>query len=231
MEAATKAARWQRRKEARPNEILDAALACFAERGFSATRVDDVAARAGVTKGTLYLYFSGKEELLKALVRQSIIPNIERAEALVAAEDEPCAVILQRILQLWAHAITAPQSAIPKIMIADAGNFPELARFYLEEVASRGMGVVANLLRKGIARGEFRPLDIDHTVFSIISPMLFAMLWRHSLGRHDKRRIDAATLGQAHFDLVCRGLLADGDAARTPCLIPNPPRGHEDGTP
>lgn len=231
MEGTAKAGRWQRRKEARPSEILDAALACFAERGFSATRVDDVAARAGVTKGTLYLYFSGKEELLKALVRQSIIPNIERAEALVAEEDEPCAVILQRILQLWAHAVTAPQSAIPKIMIADAGNFPELARFYLEEVASRGMGVIARLLRKGIERGEFRPLDIDYAVFSIISPMLFAMLWRHSLGRHEERRFDPATLGQAHFDLICRGLLAEGDARAAAPKSAIPSRASEDGPP
>jgi AcrR family transcriptional regulator len=220
----TKAARWQRRKEARPSEILDAALACFAERGFSATRVDDVAARAGVTKGTLYLYFSSKEELLKAVVRQSIIPNIERAEALASVEGESCAATLKRIVLMWAQAVTAPQSAIPKIMIADAGNFPELARFYLEEVASRGMGVIARLLRKGVACGEFRPFDIDHTVFSIISPMLFAMLWRHSLGRHDVRRIEPATLGEAHWDLICRGLLAEGTA-------PAPIRLTEDGAP
>jgi AcrR family transcriptional regulator len=83
--------RWRRRKLARPGEILGAALACFAERGFAATRLDDVARRAGVTKGTLYLYFANKEELFQAVVRQALVPNIERGEALLDAADEPAA--------------------------------------------------------------------------------------------------------------------------------------------
>ena len=88
-EVAAPAQRWHRRKEARPGEILGAALACFAERGFAATRLDDVAQRAGITKGTLYLYFPNKEELFKAVVTQALVPNLERGEALLSEPGEP----------------------------------------------------------------------------------------------------------------------------------------------
>src|SRR5690348_1202063 len=98
----TPTTRWRRRKEARPAEILDAALTCFAERGFAATRLDDVAKRAGITKGTLYLYFPNKEEVFKAVVRQAIVANIARGEALVAESSEPAAVLLERLIHHWA---------------------------------------------------------------------------------------------------------------------------------
>ncbi|HJT05310.1 MAG TPA: helix-turn-helix domain-containing protein, partial [Stellaceae bacterium] len=130
----TPSTRWRRRKEARPAEILDAALACFAERGFAATRLDDVAKRAGVTKGTLYLYFPNKEELFKEVVRQAVVANIARGEALVAESAEPASVLLERIIHHWAELIPTPASAIPKLVIAEAGNFPDVARFYLDEV-------------------------------------------------------------------------------------------------
>src|SRR5262245_15098410 len=110
--------RWRRRKAARPAEILSAALDCFAERGFAATRLDDVAARAGVTKGTLYLYFPGKEELFKALVRQELLPNIERLEA-AAAGAGSAAEMLGRLVAVWAEHVAPSRIAVlPKLMIA-----------------------------------------------------------------------------------------------------------------
>src|SRR5437016_10835727 len=131
-EERTQTLRWRRRKDARPAEILTAALACFAERGFAATRLDDVALRAGVTKGTLYLYFQNKEELFKAVVRQELLPNIARAEAIVGDATEPAAFLLERLIKSFAEVISSPVSAIPKLVLAEAGNFPDLARFYLE---------------------------------------------------------------------------------------------------
>src|SRR5215831_19897546 len=99
------AVRWRRRKEDRPGEIIAAALACFAERGFAATRLDDVAHRAGVTKGTLYLYFPNKEELFKAVVAQALVPNLERGEALLseAAEPQSTAALLAEVMRGWAE--------------------------------------------------------------------------------------------------------------------------------
>jgi AcrR family transcriptional regulator len=198
--------RWRRRKEDRPGEILAAALACFAERGFAATRLEDVARRAGVTKGTLYLYFPNKEELFKAVVRQTILPNIAQAEALVAASSEPAIALLGRLLQQWFSLHGTPASAIPKLVLAEAGNFPDLARFYHVEVVQRGMRLIRGLLQRAVERGEIRAVDVDNTVFCIVGPVILSMLWRHSFERHESAPIDADALRRTLLDLLTHGL-------------------------
>jgi AcrR family transcriptional regulator len=201
--------RWRRRKEARPEEILSAALESFAERGFAATRIEDVAARAGISKGTLYLYFDGKEELFKAVVRQALLPNLARIEALAASFEGPSASLLERLLATVAGVVESRVGAIPKLVIAEAGNFPDLARFYLDEVVHRGLGLIAGILRRGIARGEFRAIDVDHAVFCVIAPLLIAALWKSSLEPHDQTGpLDVQALVWAHLDLLLRGLEA-----------------------
>jgi AcrR family transcriptional regulator len=201
--------RWRRRKEARPEEILSAALESFAERGFAATRIEDVAARAGISKGTLYLYFNGKEELFKAVVRQSLLPNLARIEALAASFEGPSASLLERLLATVAGVVESRVGAIPKLVIAEAGNFPDLARFYLDEVVHRGLGLIATILRRGIARGEFRAIDVEHAVFCVIAPLLIAALWKNSLEPHDQAGpLDVQALVRAHLDLLLRGLEA-----------------------
>ena len=209
----TPSARWRRRKAARPAEILAAALSSFGERGFAATRLEDVAARAGVTKGTVYLYFRNKEELFKAVVRQSLVPTIARAETLVAQSNEPSAELLERLLLQWAGLSTTPISALPKLILTEAGNFPDLARFYLDEVVRRGLALLQQLLQRGIERGEFRPMDTRATARCVIAPMLLAMLWRHSFEPHEKGAVDATTLCRAHVELLKRGLASTGPAA------------------
>jgi AcrR family transcriptional regulator len=202
--------RWRRRKEARPDEILAAALASFAERGFAATRLEDVAARAGVSKGTVYLYFNGKEQLFEAVVRARLLPNLERVEALLATFEGPSASLLERLLLTMAEVVGSQLGAIPKLVIAEAGNFPELARFYLDEVVRRGLRLIGAILRRGIARGEFRAVDVDHTVYCVIAPMLIAALWKNSLEPYDERALDAQALARTHLDLLLRGLEAPG---------------------
>ncbi len=211
-DAAT--ARWRRRKEARPVEILEAALACFRERGFAATRLEEVAARAGVTKGTIYLYYPSKEELFKAVVRGQLLPNLERLEAALAGPG-PAADLLEFLFTVWARdVLTSSISVLPKLVLAEAGNFPELARFYLEAVVHRGLGLIAAVLRRGILAGEFRPVDVDHVVFSVIAPLLLTALWQHSLGPHDDRPLDAAAVLSAHLDLLLHGLRVAPRSAR-----------------
>jgi AcrR family transcriptional regulator len=210
--------RWRRRKEDRPGEILAAALACFAERGFAATRLEDVARRAGVTKGTLYLYFPNKEELFKAVVRQTILPNIAQGEALVAAASEPALALLRRLLENWLSFHGTPASAIPKLVLAEAGNLPDLARFYHVEVVQRGMSLIRSLLQRAVERGEIRAVDVENTVFCIIGPVIMSMLWRHSFERHSSHAIDPDALCRTHIDLLTRGLLpGDRGAALAPC--------------
>jgi AcrR family transcriptional regulator len=202
--------RWRRRKEARPDEILAAALESFAARGFAATRLEDVAARAGISKGTLYLYFKSKEELFEAVVRARLLPNLERVEALAASFEGPSALLLERLLLTIGGVVGSQIGAIPKLVIAEAGNFPDLARFYLDEVVRRGLRLIGTILRRGIARGEFRTIDVDHTVYCVIAPMLIAALWKNSLEAYDDASLDAEALARAHLDLLLRGLEIDG---------------------
>jgi AcrR family transcriptional regulator len=202
--------RWRRRKEARPDEILAAALESFAERGFAATRLEDVAARAGISKGTLYLYFKSKEELFEAVVRATLLPNLERLEALAATFEGPSALLLERLVRTIAGVVSSRVGAIPKLVIAEAGNFPDLARFYLDEVIRRGLRLIGTILRRGIARGEFRAVDVDHAVFCVIAPMVIAALWKNSLEPYDDAPLDARALGRAHLDLLLRGLETRG---------------------
>jgi AcrR family transcriptional regulator len=199
--------RWRRRKEARPTEILEAALAVFAERGFAAARLDDVAARARISKGTLYLYFDSKEALFKAVVRAAIVPNIAQAEAAASGFPGPTADLLAAVLRRLGQVMAeTPIGAIPKLMLAEAGNFPDLARFYLKEVIGRGFKLFSGILARGIARGEFRPVEVKDTVRLIIAPMLFIGLWRHAFERHAGERLDAPRFVAQHIDMLLRGL-------------------------
>jgi AcrR family transcriptional regulator len=205
---ATPSVRWQRRKSARPGEILAAALALFAERGFAATRLDDVAARAGVTKGTLYLYFRNKEELFEAVVRQELVPNLARAEAMVAAAKSSSLDLLETLVGFFSEIMRSPLGAIPKLVLTEAGNFPDLARFYNDEVVTRGTALFRRVVERGVAAGEFRPVDVESTVMCIVAPLLLAALWRHSFERVVDRRLDPEALGRAELGLLRHGLVA-----------------------
>ena len=208
--------RWRRRKEARPPEIVAAAMDVFAERGFAAARLEEVASRAGVSKGTLYLYFPSKEELFKAVIRAAILPNLQQAEALVAAAGGPCFPVLERLLRMVARLIaTTRMAVIPRLVIAEAGNFPELAAFYHREVIRRGFGVLAALLRRGIDSGEFRPVEVDPTVRLIVAPLLMSAVWRTSFdGVDGEPPLDVTALMEIHIDNLRRVLLRDtGDGA------------------
>jgi AcrR family transcriptional regulator len=203
--------RWRRRKDARPAEIVDAALAVFAERGFSAARLDDVAARAGITKGTLYLYFPSKEELFKAVVRQALLPNIERVERLLRAHPGPAAAQVELMIgQIGALLQNTQIGAMPKLIIAEAGNFPELARFYLEEVIQRGLGLLAGVVERGIASGELRAVDGGYAARALIAPVLLAAIWKSTFEAHAGARLDADAFLRAAVDLLLNGLRADG---------------------
>ena len=163
---------WERRKEHRPGELLDAALEVFVARGYAAARLDDVAARAGVSKGTLYLYYAGKEDLFKAVVRVNIVPVIEqfrqRIEQATGSNEE----LLTNVLTDWWHCFSQPHiGGIIKLIIAEASNFPEIARFFHEEVASIGHGVIRQLIQRGVERQEFRkPCEMDVAAHLVMSP-------------------------------------------------------------
>lgn len=200
--------RSERRKDARPREILDAALELFVERGYAATRLDDVAHRAGVSKGTLYLYFDGKEELFKAVVRSGIVRAIEDAEHTVATYAGSSADLLRALVAGWWQYIGSTKlSGIPKLMVAEAQNFPELARFYYAEVIQRGSRLFQCAIERGIARGEFRPVNADHTVRAVMAPLIMRSILQHSfLSRVREQDFDTPAYFDTLLDVVLNGL-------------------------
>jgi len=205
--------RWTRRKDARPAEIVAAALDCFAERGFAGTRLDDVARRAGVTKGTVYLYFPNKEELFKAVVRETLLPHLDRVlGGLEGTPEDPRERIRQAFDFLSGKLLGTPLAVIPKLVIAEAGNFPEIARFYLDEVVGPVRAFLADAIHRGVELGHFRAVDPDHAFYTLIAPLLLAALWQNSLGPHDDRPLDGAAMIRQHLDIVFRGLAPEAPA-------------------
>jgi AcrR family transcriptional regulator len=202
-------ARWRRRKEARPQEILDAALAVFAEKGFMAARMEDISRRAGVTKGTIYLYFESKEALFKALVRESLAPTIEgvveRAKAYEGSSRDLLVLVLST---LGTFIRTSDRVVLPKIVIAEAGNFPELARFYREEIVDKGLGLLESIIARGIKRGEFRNAEPAHIARLCIAPILVAAFWRTTFAQFDKAPYDYEGFISTHIDTLLRGISA-----------------------
>jgi AcrR family transcriptional regulator len=183
LEQAEQKPRWARRKDARPGELLAAALDVFVDHGFAATKLDDVAKRAGVSKGTLYLYFKNKEDLFKEVVRNTIVPNIEVAEKLVADFQGDTADLFKEMIVNWHKQISGLKMAgICKLMFAEASNFPELSQFYYTEVIQRNELMMIRLLQRGMERGEFRQLDLTVMPKIICAPMVMLMLWSTSFG-------------------------------------------------
>jgi AcrR family transcriptional regulator len=199
--------RWTRRKEARPAELISAALDLFVERGFAATRLEDVAARAGVSKGTLYLYFPSKEDLFKAVVRGGIVPAIERAEKQFEDHRGSAAELIRELLTGWWFSVGNTRlGGIPKLMIAESGNFPELAQFYYDEVISRGHRIVAAAVQLGIDHGEFVPVDVDYVMRLVIAPLWLLTVWRFSFDQCDDHKLDPVAYLDTHVNLILHGL-------------------------
>ncbi len=185
--AHSSACKWRRRKEDRPAEILSAALSFFSTKGYAATRLDEVAREAGVSKGTLYLYFESKQALFKAVVVEFVLPQIEQAEETAEQFDGSIRELMINLLQQWqSHVLDTELCGISKMMIAEASNFPDLAEFYFEHVIMRARRFVARLIQQGIEQGEFHPCDIDYTARAFLTPMIFSAIWQHSLAPFDK---------------------------------------------
>jgi len=200
-------ARRARRKESRPSELLQAALELFVERGFAATRLEDVASRAGVSKGTLYLYFRSKDELFKSVVRGGILPAIAKAETLVGQFAGTTSELLRAVVtSIWSSVGGTLLSGIPKLIISESGNFPDLAQFYYREVIQRGLAVMTGILTRGVQRGELRTLDVESAARAMMGPILLMMLWRHSFQRFESEPLAVERYFDSYLTLVLDGL-------------------------
>lgn len=203
--------RWKRRKHARPAEILDAALTVFAASGYAAARMEDIAQAAGVTKGTIYLYFENKEAVFKSLVRESIGSTIGTVADQLARYEGPARELLRFALTSVAELlVNSDRVVLPKIIIAESGNFPELARFYRFEIIEKGMKAFGAVVEKGMARGEFRRAPVEHVIRLCIAPVLLAAIWHSVFAQFDAEPYDYRGLIETHLDVLLRGLAPEG---------------------
>ena len=208
---ANLAGKRERRKEARPGELLDAALDLFVEKGFAGTRAEEVAARAGVSKGTLFLYFQSKEELFKAVVRENISGRFKQWNDEFETFEGTASEMLAYCMAVWWERVGATRaSGITKLMMSEAGNFPEIAAFYQTEVIQPGQALIRRIMQRGIDRGEFRQLDLDYAIYSVVAPMIFLILAKHSSGTCSDPSLpgNAAKYIATQVDTILHGLCA-----------------------
>lgn len=206
MAAATTRTRPRRRnKAARPAELIDAAIDVFARKGYAAARMEDVARRAGVAKGTVYVYYKDKEALFQAAVRHLIGPAIASAEHAVDDFKGPTDQLLRLLIgTVYQRIVNSRAPALLRLLIAEAGRFPELADFYHREVLSRGLAAMKRVLARGIERGEFRPLQAANHPQILMGPFVAAMVWTLLVGK--SHPLDFAAYQAAHLELVLAAL-------------------------
>jgi AcrR family transcriptional regulator len=201
----------ERRKEARPGELLNAALDLFVEKGFSATRVEEVAARAGVSKGTLFLYFQSKEDLFKAVVRENIANKFPTwQEEFITFEGTSSDMLRYALVSWWERIGNTRASGITKLVMSEAQNFPEIADLYQEEVIKPGNAMIRRILERGVQSGEFRDIDLEQAVHIIVAPMIFLMMWKHSMGAcaTSAKIVDPEQFIHMQVDVLLHGMTA-----------------------
>lgn len=197
----------QRRADARPDEILNAAAKCFLECGFAGAKVDHIAAGAGLSKGAVYLYFKSKEDMLRALIERGI-KRVARsvADHLDANSGDPV-LVLKSAIPILAQILSKPDVfAVPRIVIAEAGNFPEIARMYRTEVIDVAQGALIRLIERGQAAGVFKQMDPLIPVRSLIGAVLMQLIWRTTFERPGETPLDPAEFVAGHLDIVLNGL-------------------------
>lgn len=206
----------RRRKHARPQELLDAALSLFIEKGFAAARADEIAARAGVCKGTLYLYFDSKEELLRELIAQRFSSRI--AISFDEASDTRASLdVLRELVATWQSALVDGEAGgIIKLLFTEARNFPVLADFWMHEVITPTRRLVTRIVKHGIEHAELRAVDPELVADALVLPLIAACLHHHAIAPYATS--DAAPCGHddlsSYFEFVLERL-TDGQPGTT----------------
>jgi AcrR family transcriptional regulator len=197
----------KRRPEARPSEILEAALDLFTERGFNATRLVDVASRAGLSKAAIYLYFNDKTSLLTALVQATVGVNISLASDMISKHQGPVAPLLRQLLSFMAGRMQETRMPdLIKLVISESRAHPEIGCFYLDNVICKGLPLFQSLIERGIASGEFREVDPRLTVKCLVGPMLLGAIWKSAFEPIGADPIDIGELAAHDADLIIRAL-------------------------
>jgi AcrR family transcriptional regulator len=214
-EAAERGPKFRRRAEARPEEVLDAALDLFIERGFSNTRVEDIATRAGISKGAVYLYFPSKEAVLEGIVRRAVVPIASSAMEMAQNYVGDPRTIITLVMKTVAARLTEPRTiAIPKLMMREMINFPDFAQMYRREVLDKVIPMITGLLRTGIAEGYLRPVDPELTIRSIVGPIMLHVLLDEVFGIRPGEALAMDRLVDNHLSILFDGLSAPASNKR-----------------
>jgi AcrR family transcriptional regulator len=199
------APRFQRRKEDRPAEITEAAMHTFAEKGYASTRVEEVARRAGVSKGLLYLYFKTKEDLFKAVIRSFVSPRLDALIEMIETTELSAEAFLRGPFLEFAKSVPhTPARMLVRLLVAEGPKHPDLIAWYWENVVSRGLGAIRSIIEKGVGNGEFRESALDEFPHLLVSPVIFSMLWKQLFETHAPMDTDAFFEG--HIDLMLNGI-------------------------
>lgn len=201
--------RWQRRPEARPDEILDAALHVFGEQGFARTRLEDVAKRAGVSKGTLYLYFKSKEDLFRAMARTRIGASVAEAEEFVRTFEGSTPDLVEHFIsRYWAKMNEPEKIRLARVVLFELTSFPELARFYFNEVMLRMRNLIQSVIERGIERGEFRRVDAGFAARALQTLCVQLAQAQHHFGPYDPHPLSQDQMKAGITDMYLHALMA-----------------------
>jgi AcrR family transcriptional regulator len=205
--------KFRRRAEARPDEVLDAALELFTQKGFASTRVDDIAAKAGISKGAVYLYFPSKEAILEGLVRRAVMPIADHALGMISQYEGDPRFAVSMVMKMIGGRLSDPKLlAVPRLIIREVTNFPHLAEMYRREVLDRVIPVVETLIKRGIDQGYLRQVDPNLTIRSIVGPIALHILMAEIFGIMPKGGLSLDRLIENHLTILFDGLSAPAGA-------------------
>lgn len=203
--------KFRRRKADRPGEIAAAALQVFAEKGFAAAKLDDIARRAGVSKGAVYLYFETKEDIFRAVVSLALSPNIAAVKAMAAAHPGPLPDLLRSVVGHVARVVeTTPVGGVLKMVVGESGNFPEIARVWHDEMVSQALGAMTTAIARAQVRGEVKPGDPRIYAMELVSPLVVSILWRETFVPVGAEPFDIQAVMAQHVDTLLSGMLTEG---------------------
>jgi AcrR family transcriptional regulator len=206
--------KFKRRKAERPEEIVQSALEVFAAKGFAAARLDDIAARAGISKGALYLYFATKEDLFLAVVKQAVAPNVQATLALAAGHPGPFADLVEAVAGRMGQIVgETPIGSVAKMVIGEARNFPEIARVWHDELVGPALAAMAGAIASAQARGEVVAGDPRAFALSLIGPILVGVVWRETFVPVGAEPFDIPVLARQHARALLSGMLLTTDRA------------------
>lgn len=201
--------KFRRRKAERPDEIVAAALEVFSQKGFAAARLDDIAVRAGVSKGAIYLYFATKEDIFRAVVEQAVAPNLAIAKAM-AGQPASFADMARGFANITGQlAQNSPLGGIVKMVVSEAGNFPELASIWYERLVAPAIALISDVIAQAQVRGEVRPGDPRHYALCLVAPTLVGVIWRETFTPVGAPAFDIPALALQNVETVLRGMKPD----------------------